>query len=85
MDEVVPSDRELYLDWHRGDAGAGGRLVDRHLVGLGRFFANKVFDGRDAEDLVASTFEICARKLGDWTGTGSFRAYIFGVAHNVLR
>jgi RNA polymerase sigma factor (sigma-70 family) len=82
-----PSDDDdvLYRAWASGDTAAGGQLVDRHLRRLARFFANKVRSAPDAEELVAETFEICARKLGDWSGAGSFRAYLLGVGHNVLR
>jgi RNA polymerase sigma factor (sigma-70 family) len=85
MDQPEREDDELYRVWVGGDAAAGGVLVDRHLRKLARFFANKVGSPSDAEELVGQSFEICARKLGDWNGTGTFRSYLFGIAHNVLR
>lgn len=81
----VRTDEQLYQAWAGGDRVAGGRLVDRHVRPIARFFANKVADGPDAEDLVGESFEICARKLGDYDEKGSFRSYLFGIAHNVLR
>lgn len=78
-------DDALYHAWSTGDAAAGGRLVDRHLARVGRFFANKVGSAADAEELIGATFEIVARRLGDFQGRGSFRAYLYGIAHNVLR
>ncbi len=83
--ESQPSDEELYRRWAAGDAAAGSRLVDRHLGRLARFFVNKVSRPSDAEELVGTTFEIIARKLGDFAEASSFRAYLYGVAHNVLR
>jgi RNA polymerase sigma factor (sigma-70 family) len=82
--DVIP-DEQLYQSWALGDRRAGSRLVDRFVRPIARFFANKIADVTDAEELVAETFEIVARKLGDYAGEGSFRSYVFGIAHNVLR
>lgn len=81
----MPTDGELYGAWTAGDRSAGGRLVDRHLEAIGRFFGNKVTGHADIEDLVGETFERCAKNLGKYRGEGSFRAYLYGIAHNVLR
>jgi len=83
--DVPVTDEQLYQAWALGDRTAGSRLVDRFVRPIARFFANKVADAPDAEDLVGETFEICARKLGDFACEGSFRSYLFGIAHNVLR
>lgn len=79
------TDEELYAAWTAGDRNAGSRLVDRYLRPISRFFANKVWDGDDAEELVGSTFEACARTLGKFRGECSFRTWLFGIAHNVMR
>ena len=59
-----------------------GQLFDRHADAIARFFENKVRDG--AEDLIQATFlrmmEGRERILGE-----SFRAFMFGIARNVLR
>lgn len=81
----MAEDLELYRAWREGDRAAGSRLVDRHLEAIGRFFANKVTDTADTEDLVGETFERCARSLGRFREGSSFRTYLFGIAHNVLR
>jgi RNA polymerase sigma factor (sigma-70 family) len=69
----------------RGTPRAGSRLVDRFVRPTARFFVNKVADSQDVDDLVSDTLEICARRLGSFEGRGTFRAYLFGIAHNVLR
>jgi RNA polymerase sigma factor (sigma-70 family) len=79
------TDLALYLAWSDGDRRAGGVLVDRHVPPVSRFFANKVWRSDDVEDLVGKTFEACARDLGKFRADGSFRAYLFGIAHNILR
>lgn len=78
-------DAELYAAWADGDNVAGQALVERYLGAMARYFANKVADPPDREELVAETFEACARTLGQFRGEGSFRGYLFGVAYNVLR
>lgn len=84
---LVPmaSDAELYREWAAGDRDAGERLIDRHLATVSRFFANKSTATADVEDLAATTFERCARSLGGWRGEAPFRAYLLGIALNVLR
>lgn len=79
------TDEELYAAWAAGNREAGSRLVDRYLRPVSRFFANKIWDGDDAEELVGSTFEACARTLGKFRGECSFRTWLFGIAHNVMR
>lgn len=76
---------ELYRAWVAGDRNAGARLIERALPSVSRFFANKVVATADHEDLVAMTFERCAKSLGGWRGAGSFRGYVLGIALNVLR
>ena len=81
----MAADEELYRRWAEGDRSAGQRLVDRHLASISRFFANKAVRDVDVEDLVSTTFERCARGLGGFRADSSFRTYLFGIAHNVLR
>lgn len=60
-------------------------MVERHLAGLGRFFANKVGHEQEAQDLVAETFERFASALSRYRGDSSVRTFLFAIAHNVLR
>ena len=80
-----PDDRALLEAWREGDRRAGRRLVERHLAGLGRFFANKVGHEQEAHDLVAETFERFSQALPRYRGDSSVRTFLFGIAHNVLR
>lgn len=81
----MDSDETLYERWEAGDREAGSRLVDRHLEAIGRFFANKVTNLADTEELVGETFETCAKCLGRFEHGSTFRTYLFGIARNVLR
>ena len=81
----MTDDAALYRAWSAGDRDAGAQLVDRYLAAMSRFFANKVAIGSDVEDLVATTFERCARSLGTLERPDRFRSYLYGIAANVLR
>lgn len=80
-----PDDRALLEAWRAGDRKAGRRLVERHLAGLGRFFANKVGHEQEAQDLVAGTFERFSQALPRYRGESSVRTFLYAIAHNVLR
>lgn len=75
------SDAELLEAWRRGDVRSGEQLFERHADAIARFFENKV--RRGAEDLVQATFLAMLEKR-DQIRT-EFRAYLFGIARNILR
>ncbi len=79
----MTSDFELLDAWGRGDKTAGSQLFSRHFNQLFGFFRNKVRDG--AKDLVQQTFLACVESRSRFERRSSFRAYMFGVARNVLR
>jgi RNA polymerase sigma factor (sigma-70 family) len=81
----VSSDLELYRAWAAGDRTSGEALIETHLSTLTRFFANKSTPGAELEDLVAMTFERCAKGLGGFRGECSFRSYLLAIGLNVLR
>jgi RNA polymerase sigma factor (sigma-70 family) len=78
----MTGDRELVLAWRQGDAAAGERLVGRYLEAIHRFFSNKIRSSVD--DLVQKTFLACVESVDGFEGRSSFRAYLFGIARNVL-
>lgn len=79
---AAQSDRELLDAWARGETSAGEQLFARHFESVVRFFQNKI--GRDHDDLIQQTFLGCLEARARFRGDGSFRAFLFGVAHNVL-
>lgn len=81
----MPSDDEELLErWRAGDASAGSALFDAYYEGVARFFVNKVDDDA-ASDLVQATFLACVEGRERLREDASFRSYLFGVAHNLLR
>lgn len=78
----MATDSELLEAWRAGEASAGERLFRRHFDAVARFFRNKVT--ADLEDLIQQTFLGCVEGRSRFRGEGSFRGYLFGVAHRVL-
>src|SRR5688572_10301390 len=78
----MATDPELLQAWQGGDRDAAARLVERHYDAIARFFGNKAPD--HADDLVQRTFLACAESAGGFRAEGSFRAFLFGIARNVL-
>ncbi len=76
------SDGELLQAWGTGDRAAGEELLARHFEAVVRFFQNKI--DRDHDDLIQKTFLGCLESRERFRGDGSFRAFLFGVAKNVL-
>lgn len=74
----------LFQRWQTGDAAAGRAFVGRHLVPIARFFASKVPQAHDADDLTARTFEVLLDKLPEFRGDASPRTFLFAIAHHVL-
>lgn len=86
-DDVVPSssvreDDELFTAWQGGDRSAGEALIDRHYDAVMRFFRTKA--GSQADDLVQRVFLVCADRGTRFRGDSTFRAFLFGIARNVL-
>jgi RNA polymerase sigma-70 factor (ECF subfamily) len=79
---AAASDGELLEAWGAGDRAAGEELLSRHFEAVVRFFHNKV--ARDHDDLIQKTFLGCLEGRAGFRGEGSFRAFLFGVARNVL-
>ena len=79
----MATDLELLEAWRAGDRSAGSTLFERHFDSICRFFANKIQS--DVDDLVQRTFAACVEGKERFRGQSSFRTYLFGVAHNVLR
>jgi len=77
----ISNDMEVLDEWEAGDRKKGYALLERHLVSLHRFFANKA-DPEDVEDLIQQTFLACLERH-EYT-VSSFKTYLFDIAANVL-
>lgn len=79
----MQDDATLLQAWRDGDAEAGSLLFERHYVAIYRFFRNKVRG--ELDDLVQRTFTRCVAGRDRFENAGSFRAFLYGIARNVLR
>ncbi len=80
----VDDDLALLQRWRDGDVTAGSELFRRHFMGLYRFFVGKVT--RDVDDLIQQTLLACIEGRDRFRGVGpaSFRAFLYGIARNML-
>lgn len=78
-----PPDLELLEAWRRGNPDAGQVLFKRHYDVVYRFFQSKV-SAEAVMELVQDTFATLIRKRDRFTGTSSFRSYLFGIARHRL-
>ncbi len=78
----MDGDHDLLRAWQAGDDRAGEALFRRHYKLILRFFHNKA--GPHAHDLVQRTFLGCLEARDRIRGDASFRAFLCGVARNVL-
>lgn len=78
----MSSDVQLLAAWRSGDDAAGEALVSGHYDAILRFFRTKA--GEDADDLAQRTFLRCIEPQNDYEGRSTFRAFLFGIARNVL-
>lgn len=79
----MQDDVELLEAWRVGDERAGRALFERYFGPVARFFSARV--SFDVDDLIQQTFEACVGGRDRVRDGASFRAYVFGVAYNVLR
>ncbi len=67
----------------RGDAAAFERLYDRHKGALYRYFGRQLAEA-SAHDCYQETWLKLVRAKTAYTPIGSFKAYLYTLAHNVL-
>src|SRR5688572_2629852 len=78
-------DADLLSSWRAGDLGAGDALFNRYFAPIYRFFRNKLGDESTVEELMQRTFVGCVEGRDRLREQTSFRSYLFGTAHNILR
>ncbi len=81
-DSNASDDTLLLRAWHAGDRSAGQALIRRYHEPVTRFFRTKAF--KHAEDLAQRTFLGLAEAGDRFSGESSVRAFLFGIARNVL-
>ena len=64
----------------RADADAFAELYRRHVTGVYRYHMAHTGNVKDAEDLTSQTFMAALEGIRSYRGTGSFGAWIMGIA-----
>ncbi len=75
-------DEQTLRRWLSGDRVAGAFLFDKHAPAVRRFIAQRTT--RDVDDLVQRTFLTCMAVGQRYRGDGNVRAFLLGIARNVL-
>jgi RNA polymerase sigma factor (sigma-70 family) len=75
-------EQSLLVAWRAGDLDAGQKLFRRHYGGLQLFFRSKA--GEHAFELTQATFLACVERRDAIRNTGTFPAYLYSVARNIL-
>jgi RNA polymerase sigma-70 factor (ECF subfamily) len=85
--ESVPRtpDPDILRQVAGGEIGALGELYDRYQEPIRRFLARATSDAEDVDDLVHATFLAAAKSAGRYDGRPSCRAWLIGIAAQLLR
>ena len=75
-----------YIQQAQKDLRAFMHLYDHYFPRIHAYVCYRVHNSQDAEDLIADTFFKAIRKLGSfkWRNEGSFAAWLFCIAHNLI-
>lgn len=85
VDRSQMSDWQLVSVWQAGDKSAGDLLFERHFGFLRSFFRSKLNNQDDVHDLVIETMLAWMRNPPTPRSDIPFRAFLAGVAMNILR
>jgi RNA polymerase sigma-70 factor (ECF subfamily) len=80
--ELVGADDERLALAARRDPAAFAELYHRHLPRIYRFHLARAGQVQDAQDLTAQTFMAALKNIHTYRGSGSFVAWLFGIARN---
>lgn len=82
-ERVEPADEQLVRQ-ARGDPEAFAELFRRHAQAIYRYHLVKTGNADDAQDLTSLTFLAALETLDRYRGKGSWRGWLFGIAHHKL-
>jgi RNA polymerase sigma factor (sigma-70 family) len=78
-------DAELLENIASGDLSSLGLLFDRYALDVRRFLSRLGVTAGDVDDLAQATFLIVMDAASSFRGDGAARAWLFGLAANVVR
>jgi RNA polymerase sigma-70 factor (ECF subfamily) len=77
-------DEQLILEARSGSREAYEALFERYRRPIWRFFRRRTSDAARAEELAQDTFVAVLEGAARYEARAAFRAYLFGIAYNVL-
>jgi RNA polymerase sigma-70 factor (ECF subfamily) len=80
--ELFGADDERLASAARQDSSAFAELYHRHLTRVYRFHLARTGHVQDAQDLTTQTFMAALKNIHTYRGSGSFAAWLFGIARN---
>ncbi|WP_396200034.1 RNA polymerase sigma factor [Gemmatimonas sp.] len=81
----MSEDRALLRDAAAGDARAFEQFMTAHQAAVHRFLVTSTADGVDLDDALQETFIAAWRGAASFTGDATARAWLYGIARNVVR
>lgn len=82
--ELLSADDEGLAQAARQDPAAFAELYHRHFTRVYRYHMARTGDHADAQDLTTLTFLAAMEGIAGYRGTGSFIAWLMGIAHNQM-
>lgn len=79
----MPSDRDLVKGIRERDGQAFEALFDRYAGRIRLHLLHMVHDGAAAQDLVQEVFLRVWTRAEQWTGSGTFKAWLYRIATNL--
>jgi RNA polymerase sigma-70 factor (ECF subfamily) len=79
------TDDQLILDARNGSRDAFEALFERYRTPIWKFFRRRIAEFARAEELTQDTFVALLEGAHRYEARTAFRAYLFGIAYNVLR
>jgi RNA polymerase sigma-70 factor, ECF subfamily len=81
---VSETDEDLMLEVQGGSREAFEALFQRYRAPIWTFFRRRIDDGSRAEELAQDAFLALLQGARRYEARASFRAYLFGIAYNVM-
>ena len=82
---MEPTDDQLMIDLRGGSRDAFEALFERYKEAVWRFFRRRVREPERADELLQDVFLAVLQNAGRYEPRAAFRAYLFGIAFNVLK
>ena len=84
LGELLSASDEELVWLAKQETAAFAELYHRHINRVYRYHLARLGSSNDAQDLTAQTFLAALEGIASYRGSGSFAAWLMGIAHNKL-